>query len=73
MIILLIIGGIIFGTGLASYLRAVNSGEIINTVFGMLFSMGIMILGGLILVIDLIVLIVFLTKRTPAKVNEKLI
>lgn len=59
MIILALIGAVIFGAGLSAYIDAINSGELINTFLGILLSGGMMVLGIVILIIDLIIFIFY--------------
>lgn len=63
MIVLAVLGALTLGIGIVAYVNAVNSGEVLGTFFGMLFSFVPIIIGGVILLVDLVILVVFLSKR----------
>lgn len=63
MILLALIGALIFGAGLSAYIEAINSGEVINTFLGMLFSFGMMILGAVLLIVDLIIFVIYRARK----------
>lgn len=63
MTLLLIFGLFVLGSGISTWISAINSEEVAGVFFGITFAYVFMILGGVILLFDLILLIIYLLRR----------
>lgn len=67
MIVLALLGMIILGIGIIEYVQSLNSGDVGTVLFGSIFSAVLIVIGGGLLVIDLIILLIYaLMKRKRA-------
>lgn len=61
--ILLLIGAALVTFGTIGYVEALGNEELIGTFFGMLFTMGIIVLGGVVLLVDLVIFLIYISRK----------
>lgn len=70
MVILAIIGVFTLGVGISSYYNALTGGEAVGGFFGLIFGVTFMILGGVILLADIIFFIMYRKRRRSVMKKE---